>query len=214
VSRAAAVPVAALVALAPGAGAAQDDGAYGRLDGDLGLSVEAGVSEALPGESLALRAGVLYLESAGLRVQYNDAFGLESQPVARSVAAAVALRPLFLARLLRDDEQGPAHLDLLVDSIAVELGAYWLGRGDRFCAGRRDEPCEELGVELGTGLELALLGAASTPFVALRAALRVGLRDGERALGDPTPGGLLTLSLGYRHLFATGLVEAGDPRPR
>ena len=68
-----------------------DDGAYGRLEGDVAFSIEAGpgisVGEASTSDasgSLLVRAGVLYLLSVGLVGQYNESFGNDAQLLARS----------------------------------------------------------------------------------------------------------------------------------
>ena len=96
---------------------AADDGVYGRFDGDLTLSLEAGVSEAFGdesarGESLAARAGAFFVSTVGIVGQYNDSLGSDAQPVRRSLLGGVELRPLFLGRFAEDLERGPAHLPM------------------------------------------------------------------------------------------------------
>ena len=180
------------------ASAAADDGVYGRLDGDLTLSVEAGVSatlgrEDVAGEAIAGRLGLFYLHSVGLYGQYNDSLGSDAQPIARSLAGGVELRPLFLGRWAQDMERGPAHLDLWLDSLSIALGSYGSFMRDDY------------GMEASLGSELPLLPQASTPFIAFRAGLRWSLREPREAVA-----GMLTLSIGYHHLFQTHLVDAGD----
>ncbi len=217
--------LACLAALAllhtPTTAAAEGDGAYGRLAGDLGLSLELGVSEALggeavAGESLAVRTAAIYLHTVGLAAQYNDALGAEVAPLARSVVGTLELRPLFLGRFAQDMERGPAHLDLFVDSFALGLGVYASWWREALCGGAAS--CTDHGMELALGFELPLLPRASSPFLALRGALRWSLLDPapfDSALPErPRTTGMLTLTLGYRHLFEVHLVDASDTLPK
>ena len=193
----------------------QEDGVYGRLAGDLMLSAELGISETVGdersrGESLAARASLLYLITAGLFVQYNESFDIDSQPITRSLTSGVELRPLFLGRWAEDTERGPALLDLWLDSLSLTLGLHNLWRHGRHCnePGKR---CHSYGMELSLGMELPLLPQASAPFIGFRGAVRWSLADAHGLEGKPPPMGLLTLSLGYHHLFDAHLVDAGDP---
>lgn len=186
--------------------ASASDGAYGRLDGDLSMSATLGVSQAFPGETLHVGAGALYLSSVGLYAQYDESFGRGSPPLERAAAGGVQVRPLFLGRFARDLEQGPAHLDLWVDSLALGLGLFHARHTGQACPGAT-ESCGRTGVEVALGLELPLLPRISGPFLALRGALRVA--------ADPEPdagavSGLLSLAIGYRHMFLVHLVDAGD----
>lgn len=206
---------------------APTDGAYGRLDGDLLLSAEVGMTETIGspasrGESLAARLAVLYLSTAGLYGQYNESFGVDSQPIARSAVGGVELRPLFLGRWAKDLEHGPAYLDLWIDSISLSLGLFNLWRHEQHCGASArvgdGARCHDFGMELSLGMELPLLPRASTPFIALRGSLRWSLDQSEVAeIADPRPEnppiGLVTLTLGYHHLFETHLVDAADPAP-
>jgi hypothetical protein len=214
-----------LVLSAPGAaGAAEDDpeggagadGAYGRLAGDVAFGGEAGASleagDVEPSGSLALRLGTFYLSTVGLTVQYNDRLGLdddaEDEGWARSLAPGLELRPLFLGRFARDLERGPPHADLILDSIGIGLGAYvaWPAQSCDARAGT----CVDHGMELSLGAEIPFLAQAATPFLALRAAMRWSLVDRSAALPAPSPVALLTVTIGYRHLFTAHLVDAGD----
>jgi hypothetical protein len=198
------------------------DGAYGRFDGDLGLSVEAGVSEALGaephrGESLAVRGGLLYVQTVGLAVQWDEGMGIEALPMRRTVAGMIELRPLFWGRFSENLEQGPAVLDLWLDSLALAAGLFGAWPQARFCGGpmaeRQLARCPDYGMQLGLGFELPLIGDASAPFIGLRSALRWSLRERSAAYDSPPVSGLLTLTLGYRHLFEVHLVDAGDQLP-
>ncbi len=196
----------------PALGFEPEDGGYGRLEGDLGLSVETGVSETFVGESIMTRAGVSYLSSIALVGQYNDTFELGVQSLHRSLLVAVEVRPLFLGRWAKDMQRGPAYLDLFVDSLALGLGLYrsWLRPGH--CP-PNSAVCRDDGMELSLGLDMSLLPQADTPFIALRGALRWSLQDRSASLDAPPIQGMVSLSLGYRHLFAVGAVDAGDPLP-
>jgi hypothetical protein len=189
------------------------DGAYGRFQGDLAVGAEIGITETMGdesarGESMALRLSLLYLSTAGVFGQYNESFGLSSQPISRSTVAGVELRPFFLGRWAENVERGPAHLDLWLDSISLALGLHNLWRQERFC-----DPavgCHDFGMELSMGMELPLLPQANSPFIALRGAVRWSLSDLDQVRPAPPPMGLITLTLGYHHLFETHLVDAGD----
>jgi hypothetical protein len=200
------------VLLLPGWAAAgsDGDGAYGRLSGDLGFALDVGVSETFPGESLASRLATSYLSSAGVYVQYNDSLGLQAQPTARSMAAGVELRPLFLIRFGSDLEQGPACLDLLIDSLGIGVGTYGVALPAQDCS-ESGLGCWRAGFELGTGIELPLLPHADGPFIALRYAWRwpVSPRVAEPTAID-APRGMLSLGLGYRVLVSSHLVDPED----
>jgi len=206
--------------------AGDDDGAYGRLAGDLSLSVEAGVSEALGadpyrGEALSSRLGMFYVQTVGIAVQYDEGLGIEALPLRRAVAGVVELRPLFWGRFSENMEQGPATLDLLLDSFALNVGIFGAWPRSRFCSSLADDgapvagttQCPDYGMQTGIGFELPLLPRASAPFIGLRAAMRWSLRDRSAAFDTPPVSGLLTLTIGYRHLFETHLVDAADRMP-
>lgn len=176
---------------------------------------------------MAARVTVLYMSTVGVFGQYNESFSIASQPVARSVVGGFELRPLFVGRWSQNMEHGPPHLDLWLDSFSLTLGLYNLWRQPRFCTPPRG--CHDVGMELSLGMELPLLPQANTPFIALRGALRWSLEDlgGPHGAPDgapdgaphggphgaPPPMGLITLTLGYHHLFETHLVDAADSIP-
>jgi hypothetical protein len=187
------------------------------VSGEIGVSETVGDARSR-GESLAVRLSMLYLSSAGFFGQYNESFGIDSQPISRSVVGGVELRPLFLGRWAEDMEHGPAHLDLWLDSLSLTLGLHNLWRHDRHCVadtGTDDatRDCHGFGMELSLGMDLPLLPRASSPFIALRGAVRWSLEHLETVRPTPPPMGLITLSLGYHHLFAAHLVDAADPLP-
>jgi hypothetical protein len=179
---------------------AEDDGVYGRLDGDLELRAEAGAGFASGGPSFAAGVSALYLGTAGLYVHYTDAFGSRGADVTRSIAAGLHLEPLFLARYASDLEHGPARLDLLVDSFGLEIGSFWSApRGYGLAA--------EPGLELAATLAIPVLARASGPFLALRGALRLRQDDAAAALDRA---GLFSLTLSFRTVVPVHIVDSGD----
>ncbi len=198
--------VSALLGAAPAA-RADGDGVYGRFDGDLELRAHAGAAFAKGGPALAAGLSALYLSTAGIYAHYTDALGGEAPLVKRSFAAGVHLAPLFLARYAVNGERGGAYSDLLLDSFAFELGAFWAEpRAGRFSA--------DPGLELALGVDVPLLPRATGPFLALRGALRWRASDfAAGAKGDLADrGALLSLTLGWHHVIRSGLVDAGDGR--
>jgi hypothetical protein len=191
-------PVAARVALAlssalplalsPAPALAQD-GAYGRLAGDLALDVEAGVGTVSAFGPVA-QARALYLATAGV---YGTAFAPRHQPA--HAAVGVELRPLFLGRFLKAMERGPSTLDLALDSIFLSVGA-------RFPGSRR------AGLELGSGFELPLLGRYDGLFLGARVYRTF---SDERLGGAPEGGATQVLfTLGFRGVVTTHVVDVGD----
>lgn len=117
------------------AAAQSPDGTYGRVRGDLSLSVEALGGAVDTGAwsgmgSFAVRARSL--DMVGVVLGYDRAF---SGPRFDHAFIAVDFRPAFFARWSYDLEHGPAWLDLFVDSIGIELGAAWLRPGDTDASG-------------------------------------------------------------------------------
>ncbi len=197
-------PLAAALLLLSAPAAAQDvGGVYGRLGGDLVLSVEAlgafQTSDSGEHGAVSVAARARYLEMTGLALGYDRAFA----PTRRDALwLAVDFRPAWLARFTNDLEQGPRWLDLLLDSIGIELGAAWvrpgetLGRGGGF------------GFVLGGGAELPLVWSRGDGLM-----LRVGARWISARTWDAqgTGGGDGSVELGVglvlRTLVRTGLLS-------
>jgi hypothetical protein len=197
----------ALVVMPPSpALAAEDDGVYGRFDGDLELHLGAGAAFADGGPMLAAHLEALYLSTAGIYARYTDAVGTEGPSVERSIAAGLTLQPLFLGRYAKNWEQGPARLDLFLDSIALDLGAFW---HDPRAGSFTPSP----GLELGLGISLPILAQASGPVVTLRGALRWRAADLSAATATGTlieRGAHLAVTLAWHQVVRTHMVDAGD----
>jgi hypothetical protein len=140
------------------------DGTYGRLDGDLDLSIGAGPAFARGGATAAAFARAMYLGTAGLYAGYADALGAD-RPVLRSASVGVGLRPLFLPRWGSDLERGPATLDLALDAFTFDVGALFAAHEGR-AAGAVP------GIEIALGSEVPLLGQAAGAWIGLRGALQ------------------------------------------
>ena len=194
----------AVAMLAPASALA--DGLHGRFDGDLELRVGAGAAIAAGGPMLAADVAARYLCTAGVFVHYADAIGTRGPRVERSIAAGVELAPLFLARYANNLEGGPPRLDLLLDSIAFGVGAFW-------AAPPHGAFGATPGLELSLGLAIPILPRATGPFLRVRGALR--WRDADLAPGPESAsfidrGALLSITLGWHHVVGSGVVDPGD----
>ncbi len=204
---------AALLATGP---ARAGDGVYGRFEGDAELRVHAGAAFAGGGPAFAASVAAVYLSTAGVYVHYTDAVGSSAPLVTRSLSAGVHLAPLFLARYGIDGERGPAFVDLTIDSLAFELGAFWSAPRAPAMGSAPPAPGttwdEHPGLEAALDLGLPLFGRASGPFIGVRGALR--WRPGDFVAGVPggavDRGALLSLTLGWHQMVRTHLVDAGD----
>jgi hypothetical protein len=195
-----------VVALHGAALAAEDDGLYGRFDGDVTLHLGAGMALAAGGPALAARIEALYLSTAGIYGHYTDALGSEAPSVERSIAAGLRLQPFFLGRFGKDLEQGPARLDLLVDSFAFEMGAFWDALRGSSLGG-------DPGLELALSIELPMLEDATGPFLGVRGGLRwraTDLRSSAADSGLLDQGALLSLTLAWHHVVTGHIVDASD----
>jgi hypothetical protein len=180
------------------------DGTYGRLQGDLDLSIGAGPALARGGPTAAAYARAMYMSTVGLYAAYNDALGSD-RPVQRSASAGIGLRPLFLPRWGYDLERGPATLDLALDSFTLDVGAL-------FAAHRGGTAGATPGFEIAIGTEVPLLGRAAGPWIGLRGAL--GWRADELASrGEPSAQptrASASLTLSWHTIVDAHIVDARD----
>jgi hypothetical protein len=184
------------------------DDAHGRFDGDLAIAGAAGLTVGPRGPRASADLRFRYLSTAGLFASYEDGPVLGSKAEPRRVLAfGIELRPLFLARWATGRELGSPRLDLLIDSLAFELGAAFAQpEGARFGA--------RPGLQAGLGLELPFFKTASGPFLALHG----GVRWSDAALsGGPLDGPsdralYLTIAIGWQQLFGGSVVDLGDRR--
>ncbi|MBM4358269.1 MAG: hypothetical protein FJ096_09175 [Deltaproteobacteria bacterium] len=183
------------------ASSARADGAYGRLDGDLAVALDAGLSAGGQGAGFAARARASYLSMAGIYLGFEEGLGLPEQSLERRMAGGVEVRPLFVARFLSDLERGPALLDLWLDSTGLDVGAHVTWLSPAVCAAG----CRSDGLELAAHTALPLVARASSPFVGLRVGVRLALDSSAPVVENATQG-FVALSLGYQHVLRTGLV--------
>jgi hypothetical protein len=183
------------------ASAMDTDATYGRIDGDSALAVSVGAAIDVRGVRGALDVRYRYIQSAGLFLTYEEGFGAGAEP-ARLGVCGLELRPLFLLRFLQGQELGIPRLDLLIDSIAIELGPFMAQpTGGNFG--------DVIGLSLGLGAELPLLPRANGPFIAVRAALRWS-REALSA-ADTTSvdvrAFVVTVAFGWQGIFGGGVVD-------
>lgn len=141
------------------------DGVYGRFDGDVdfGVGLGAAYDAALEQASPRLRLTGHYFSLAGLFAEYDEGFGRE-RGLQRKLALGVDVRPLFVPRWALDLQQGPAFLDLTLDSISLGLGGFFsTPAGQSFG--------DERGFTASLGFGLPLAAYASGPWLEFRGGL-------------------------------------------
>lgn len=194
--------LAALLAASPGAEAAgPDDGVYGRVDGNYAVAGSLGATFGPRGPRGAADLRARYMQMTGLFVTYEDGplLGTKAEPE-RVLATGLEVRPLFLARWLRGGQLGLPTLDLVIDSLALELGASFAQPDGRAFASKP-------GLQASLGLEVPLFARATGLFVGVHG----GARWSDLALGGGGPGvlgpsdraGFLLVALGWQQVFGT-----------
>ena len=170
------------------------DGVYGRFEGDLDLGVGLGVATWSKQALGAARLSLHYHSTLGIYAGYADALGRRGE-TERFADLGVDLRPLFLLRWPVDAEQGPAALDLIIDSLSVGAGAFFAQpAGSDFGSAR--------GPALSLGLGAPLIGKATGPWLEARYFLRWANPGGGDA--ESTDHAAL-LVLSWHALFFSGL---------
>lgn len=192
---------------------AAEDGAYGRLEGDLAIRASAGAAFIGKAPAFTAQTDALYLCTAGIYAVYADAFrDSSSAGERRSIAAGIRLAPLFLGRFALNRQQGPARLDLLLDSIAFDVGAFF-SQAPQPGASFPKTP----GLELGAGFSLPFFENASGLFLDLRAAMRWNagaLSAQARSKDDQGFTAMFSLALSWHQMLAVHLVDVGDTHPQ
>lgn len=189
------------------ADAAEVDGSYGRVEGDLLFVGDVGAALAQGGVGLETHVSLLYLSTAGGYFRYVEAFGNEDAPYARLFAVGFDLRPLFLGRYALDLERGPAHLDLFLDSLSLVIGPTWAA--SPITAEFEAAP----GIELGLGIEVPLLPSASGPYLGVLGLARWGPHDidGTANADFLERGSSLVFTFSWHQVFDANLVDLRDP---
>jgi hypothetical protein len=185
------------------------DTTYGRIDGDVGVSVGAGATFGPNAPRATLDVRLRYLDTAGVFLSYEDGLSATSSNPRRVVAAGLELRPLFLARWLSGREWSVARLDLMVDSLGIEIGAFVAQPvGGAFIASP--------GFQASLGLEFPILPAANGPWIGLHG----GARWSDEAVeGVPVASAFdrslfLALTVSYHQVLGAHLVDVRDVAPR
>jgi hypothetical protein len=181
---------------------AETDGVYGRFDGDLVLSAELlGAYADTPtggagSASVAVRAR--YLDMAGAALGYDRALAADRHD---AMWLAVDLRPAWFARMNYDWEQGPRWLDLMLDSIGLEVGGAWLRPGEAVRAGGG------FGFVVGGGFEVPVVWSRGDG-ITLRVAARWITSRPWDAQGTGGRDGMFEAGAGlvFRTLVRTGTV--------
>lgn len=189
----------------------EGDGSYGRLEGDLAFvgGVGGGVVAKSGRPLLSGDVRLRYLEAAGATFSYEEADALgraDTGDLRRAFLAGVELRPLFPIRFLKAKETGDRFFDMVLDSIALDVGAFW--------AVREGSGSRRPGIATGLAVEAPITGRATGLWLRLSGSLRWASPTLE---GDDDPAGRMVvfgLGLAWHHTFAAGLVQRGDAPPR
>jgi hypothetical protein len=172
------------------------DGVYGRFDGDLELALGAGLELDQHASRAGLRLTLHYFSMLGIASSFYERVGGSGSE--RLFGVGVDLRPAFIPRWTENMQQGPAVLDLAIDSISLGLGAFWAKPED-------GEFGDARGFELSGGLGLPLFGRAAGPWLEAR----VLGRWPESSARDSGRGEAIALLVLSWHLFVSTPL-AGD----
>jgi hypothetical protein len=187
-----------------------DDGAHGRVDGDVTLAPGVGAVVASGGPRAEGELRLRYLETVGAFATYEGVVPLgASEEPHRVLAGGLELRPLFFYRWLRGLETRRSFADLTLDSLGLELGPF-LESSSRETSGWQP------GLQLGLGIEMPVQSRATGVWIALHGALRWSQRA--MALGSvsgPEDRALiLTLTLSWHQAVTLHWVDVSDEAPQ
>lgn len=197
---------AVVLAAAGGMNVSMVDTSYGRLEADSSIAISGGAAVDVRGVRGALDLRYRYLHSAGIFLTYEEGFGAGSEPLRLGVAG-FELKPLFLARFLQGGELGAPRIDLFIDSLSIELGAFVAQPKGRDFGG-------VAGLSFGFGLEFPLLAHIAGPFVAFRGSLRWS-REALSAADSTNVdvrAFVFTIAFGWEATFGTHVIDIGDIR--
>jgi hypothetical protein len=188
----------------------EPDTTYGRIDGDMSIVGGLGATVGPRGPRATVDLRFRYLDTVGVFSTYEDAplLGSPSEPQ-RVLAFGAELRPLFLFRWLQGHEVGSPRLDLALDSLGLELGAFFAQPGGG-SFGQRP------GFQLGGGLELPVFSRASGPWLGVHA----GVRWSDAALGGDSSSGpidraaFVSFTIAWHQFFGAHAVDLNDGKAR
>jgi hypothetical protein len=182
---------------------------YGRLEGDVSWSAGAGAVVAPRGVRAVGDLRLRYLDTVGLFASYEDSIvddsGVEPQ---RVVAGGLELRPFFLYRWLRGYETRRGYVDLTLDSLGLELGA--------FVASEHGSDFGDSGIELGLGLEVPIERSAAGLWIGLHPGVRwstTTLGTGH-VEGPASREAYLAVTVALHEVVTAHVVDYSDRAPR
>jgi hypothetical protein len=192
-----------MISRAANAQPVNEDGLYGRLAGDVDLSLSSSMSfRADAGIGLGVGARALYLSAVGAYAEFDA--GLYDHPGARrTLATGVSVRPLFLPRWSYALEDGPAWLDLTLDSVALELGVLWTWSNQH--------DSRPPGLELALAIQAPLCARAPGAWLGIRGAVQWTAPEmAGTAMLASVPSVLFSVSFAWHWIANAHLVDAGD----
>jgi hypothetical protein len=128
-----------------------EDGVYGRFDGDLNMGLGFGVEQASEATLGRFELAAHYFSVSGLRASLAQA--LANGELERNLAIVAEVKPLFVARWVNGFETGPGYLDLIIDSLMLGGGVFWQEPTGRSFG--------ERGFQASLGLGLPVFGKAA-----------------------------------------------------
>lgn len=185
------------------------DPTYGRVSGDVGLAAGVGAALGSRGGRADGELRVRYLDAVGAFATYEDSvLSSASSDPRRVLSGGFELRPLFLYRWLRGVETRHGYVDLTLDSLGLELGAF-------LSAPSISPAYFRPGFELGLGLEVPVQAQATGLWVGLHGGIRWADQPSGVALagGPDARAAYLAITLAWHQIVRTHLVDVSDGRP-
>ena len=199
---------AAVSALSTSASASNPlDTSYGRVDGDVSLVFGLGATLAPQAPRPAADFRIRYIDTLGAFATYEESFGIDTDP-RRVLAFGAELRPLFLGRWLQGYEFDSPRLDLLLDSLGFEIGAFFAQPQHAGSFG------DTRGLQAGLGLEVPLMERAKGIWLGFHGGARWSDETFEGGpIGSPNDRSLyLTITLSWHVYLGAHVVDIGDTR--